>query len=71
VPKTEDNSAYCTLKNWDYGPCIISLDKELDNGGAKATMDVYASFNELENPVIEGSIDSIITVSERQPYNRS
>ena len=62
VPKTEDNSAYCTLKNWDYGPCIISLDKELDNGGAKATMDVYASFNELENPVIVGSIDSIITV---------
>ena len=63
APKTKDNTAYCTLNTWDYGPCIIALDKELENGGATASIDVYASFNELTEPVVIGSIDCVINIS--------
>lgn len=62
-PKTADKTAYCTVKDWDYGPCMISLDKNLDNGGAKASIDVYVDYNELSEPVVIGSIDCVINIS--------
>lgn len=62
-PLVADKTAYCTLKDWDYGPCIISLDKNIDNGGATASIDVYVSFNELDAPIVIGSIDCVINIS--------
>ncbi len=62
-PKTPDNTAYCTLTDWEYGPCIISLNKDIDNGGADASIDLYVKFAELDEPIIMGSIDCVIAIN--------
>ncbi len=63
APKTADKTAYCTVGDWDYGPCLISLDKTLDNGGATASINVYVQYNELEQPIVIGSIDCVINIT--------
>lgn len=63
-PKTKDKTAYCTLEDWDYGPCIISLNKNIDNGGADASIGLYVKFNELDEPVVMGSIDCVIAIRD-------